>query len=67
MATTQNTNIPFRPRASAAGRVRTRGGHPAKLTGATAAEIERVLGPGAGQPVYIIGGAGGENHPVWKR
>ena len=31
---------------------------PTTLTGATAAEIARVLGPGAGQPVYILGGTG---------
>lgn len=31
---------------------------PASLTGATAEEIRRVLGPGAGQPVYILGGNG---------
>jgi putative cell wall-binding protein len=31
---------------------------PASLTGATADEIRRVLGPGAGQPVYILGGTG---------
>ena len=31
---------------------------PASLTAATAAEIRRVLGPGAGQPVYILGGTG---------
>src|SRR5258708_852696 len=32
--------------------------NPASLTAATAAEIQRVLGPGAGQPVYILGGTG---------
>ncbi|MEY9932712.1 hypothetical protein ABH926_007363 [Catenulispora sp. GP43] len=31
---------------------------PTALTAATAAEIQRVLGPGAGQPVYILGGTG---------
>ena len=31
---------------------------PAALSAATAAEIRRVLGPGAGQPVYILGGTG---------
>ena len=37
---------------------------PAALTPATAAEIARVLGPGAGQPVYILGGSGAVSSTV---
>jgi putative cell wall-binding protein len=37
---------------------------PATLTSATAAEIQRVLGPGAGQPVYILGGTGAVSSAV---
>ncbi|MEY9864443.1 hypothetical protein ABH935_010102 [Catenulispora sp. GAS73] len=37
---------------------------PASLTAATAAEIARVLGPGAGQPVYILGGTGAVSSAV---